>query len=133
MKHTLILALLSSSLLSYDIRVNVSNLSKDKGDILFAIYNKGDVFLKRGKEYKKAKVDKDKKTSYTFKNVPKGTYAIAVVDDKNRNQKMDRNIFGIPKEGYGLSNNIRPHFKPSFDDCKFKLNKNLTLNIKMGY
>ena len=37
-------------------------------------------------------------------NLPYGTYAISVLDDENNNAEMDRTL-GMPREGYGFSNN----------------------------
>jgi len=34
-----------------------------------------------------------------------GRYGIVVIHDENSNMKLDRNFFGIPKEGFGFSNN----------------------------
>ena len=48
--------------------------------------------------------------------VPPGRYALAALHDENSNHKLDKNMFGIPKEGFGFSNN--PHVvltAPSFD------------------
>lgn len=42
--------------------------------------------------------------------VPPGRYAIVVIHDENENQKLDRNLLGIPKEGFGFSNNPRVVF-----------------------
>jgi uncharacterized protein (DUF2141 family) len=39
--------------------------------------------------------------------VPPGRYAVVVIHDENSNMKLDRNFFGIPKEGFGFSNNPR--------------------------
>jgi len=49
---------------------------------------------------------KDGKSTLTFPMVP-GKYGVVVIHDENINHKMDRNIFGFPKEGYGFANN--PH------------------------
>ncbi|MHB1675179.1 MAG: DUF2141 domain-containing protein [Acidobacteriaceae bacterium] len=49
---------------------------------------------------------KDGKSTLTFPMVP-GKYGVVVIHDENLNHKMDRNIFGFPKEGYGFANN--PH------------------------
>ena len=38
-------------------------------------------------------------------NLPPGRYAIVVLHDENSNHKLDRNFLGIPKEGFGFSNN----------------------------
>jgi uncharacterized protein (DUF2141 family) len=36
-------------------------------------------------------------------NVESGEYAIAVIQDINENEKLDKNFLGIPKEPYGFS------------------------------
>jgi uncharacterized protein (DUF2141 family) len=42
--------------------------------------------------------------TFTFK-LPPGKYAVAVLDDANENQKLDRNLLGVPTEGFGFANN----------------------------
>jgi uncharacterized protein (DUF2141 family) len=42
-----------------------------------------------------------------MENLSPGDYGLVVIHDENGNQKMDRNFFGIPKEGFGFANN--PH------------------------
>ena len=36
-------------------------------------------------------------------NVQSGDYAIAIIQDLNENEKLDKNFLGIPKEPYGFS------------------------------
>jgi uncharacterized protein (DUF2141 family) len=45
------------------------------------------------------------KTTCAFEDVAPGTYAVAVVHDENANGRLDKNLFGVPTEGYGVSNN----------------------------
>jgi uncharacterized protein (DUF2141 family) len=54
-----------------------------------------------------------------------GAYAISVVDDINANMEMDKNFFGIPKEGFGFSNNASPRGMrpPSFEDAKLTVSQ----------
>ena len=48
--------------------------------------------------------------------VPAGRYAFAALHDENSNHKLDRNMFHIPKEGFGFSNNPKVFLTPpSFD------------------
>ena len=55
-----------------------------------------------------------------FAGVPAGDYAATVFHDENNNGKFDMNWMGMPLEGYGFSNNVKPMLKaPSFDDCEF--------------
>ncbi len=52
-----------------------------------------------------------------------GTYAISVLDDQNSNLEMDM-VLGIPKEGYGFSNNPSVGIStPKFNVCAFILDK----------
>lgn len=51
----------------------------------------------------------------TLQSVTPGDYGIVVLHDENKNMKLDKNIFGWPKEGFGFANN--PHVgigPPSF-------------------
>lgn len=41
-----------------------------------------------------------------FEQLPSGTYAVAMYHDENGDAKFNKGLFGIPKEGYGVSNNI---------------------------
>src|ERR1700749_474730 len=42
-----------------------------------------------------------------FDRIPAGRYGVVVLHDENQNQKLDRNILMVPKEGFGFANN--PH------------------------
>ncbi len=42
-----------------------------------------------------------------FDHIAAGKYGVVVLHDENENQKLDRNIFGVPKEGFGFANNPR--------------------------
>jgi len=39
-------------------------------------------------------------------NIPPGTYAVKIHIDENENGELDTNFLGIPKEQYGISNNV---------------------------
>ena len=39
-------------------------------------------------------------------DIPPGTYAVKIHIDENENGELDTNFLGIPKEQYGISNNI---------------------------
>ena len=69
-----------------------------------------------------------------FANVPPGIYAILVFHDANNNNQLDKNFFGIPKEGYGASRNNLPFAgAPTFDANKFEVKDGAltTLNIRL--
>jgi uncharacterized protein (DUF2141 family) len=70
-----------------------------------------------------------------FADIPPGTYALAVIHDENMNGKLDTNLLGIPREGYGFSNNARVLLgPPSFSDASFAYDgRNLEMTISMRY
>lgn len=54
--------------------------------------------------------------------LPPGRYAIAVLHDENSNHKLDRNMMGWPKEGFGFSNNPKVNLSaPSFDKAVMQI------------
>jgi uncharacterized protein (DUF2141 family) len=54
--------------------------------------------------------------------LPAGRYAIAVIHDENSNHKLDRNMIGIPKEGFGFANNPKVTLSaPSFDKAAMQV------------
>jgi len=48
-----------------------------------------------------------REATVVWEHLPPGEYGVAAIHDENRNAKLDRNLIGIPKEGFGFANN--PH------------------------
>lgn len=135
-KFVSILFLMSSMLLwsqsTVNLKVNFDGLSSDKGKLFVAIYNKKEDFLKT--EFKGEVIAiKDGKATVTFKDLPKGVYAVSSFHDENNNGKLDTNFVGIPKEPNACSNNATGSFgPPKYDDAKFTLETPET-TIKISY
>ena len=70
-----------------------------------------------------------------FAELPAGVYALSVFHDENMNEKLDKNIMGVPKEGYGASNNPKKKMgPPNFDETKFQLGvADQSVEIKLMY
>jgi uncharacterized protein (DUF2141 family) len=70
-----------------------------------------------------------------FMDIPPGTYAMVVIHDENMNGKLDTNALGIPKEGYGFSNDARKWLgTPSFSDASFLYDgQNVDLTMSLHY
>lgn len=58
---------------------------------------------------------------FTFEDVAPGRYAVRVMHDENGNGKLDSNLLGMPKEGYGASNNPKVMRAPRFDESSFEV------------
>lgn len=125
---------LFTSLLPSDnpqLTINISNIKVLKGELIIGIFDKEATFLKDGAAFKNYKIAVDEATeSIIIEDLPKGDYAISLYHDENSDGKCNRNMLGIPKEGYGFSNNIKPKFSaPSYKDCKFSFVNNKVLDI----
>jgi uncharacterized protein (DUF2141 family) len=70
-----------------------------------------------------------------FEDIPLGRYALAVVHDENMNGVLDTNWLGIPKEGYGFSNDVKALLAaPTFSAASFPYDgQNLNLTISLNY
>ncbi len=68
-----------------------------------------------------------------LENLQEGKYALAVFQDLNGDEVLNRSAFGIPSEPYGFSNNARGKFgPPSFQAAAFRLRREpCELNIRM--
>lgn len=115
--------------------IMVENIEVLDGYIRVGVFNTSDTFLKKGATFEKYKIAvEDSTETIIIDDLPKGEYAFILYHDKNSDGKMNRKFIGIPKEPYGFSNNIRPKLsKPTFEECKFLLDDNLVMNIKLGY
>jgi uncharacterized protein (DUF2141 family) len=107
--------------------VRVTGARNTKGKIGVTLFQDAQGFPDdTSKAVRQESVDIDpntKSAQVTFKDVPQGTFAVSVLHDENGNGKMDKNFVGMPKEGYGASNNPKKKKRaPTFDEAKFSLN-----------
>ena len=120
-----------------NLTVIVKNIRNSKGQIGFSLYQSGDGFPNHPEKaliFVFIKVNPNL-TEYTFKDIKAGTYAAAAFHDENSDKKVNSNFLGIPKEGIGVSNNVKGSFgPPKFDDAKFTFNQpDQTITISLTY
>jgi uncharacterized protein (DUF2141 family) len=69
-----------------------------------------------------------------FDDVAAGDWAVAVLHDENRNEKLDRNFLGIPKEGVGASNDAVRFGLPEFERARVQVPaEGATVVVKLKY
>ncbi len=111
-----------TSPINQNLKITITKLHSNNGVVLVSLFKDGNGFPDDAvKAYGKEKgYIVDKSATIIFKSVPPGSYAAAVLHDENNNQKMDKNMLGIPKEGYGFSNNVSAAFgPPSYKKASF--------------
>lgn len=118
-----------------NLKVIITNFENDDGFLMIALNNSKDSFLSDEVPFRSFKVKIiDKIAECSFENIPFGEYGINSFHDENDNNKLDKNIMGIPTESYGFSNNGRGMFgPPDYDDVKFAVNKEqITIQFKVN-
>ena len=129
--------LLSAAFGQSSMIVKVDGLRENSGNLMVFVYDNADAFpTKRDKAFRLKKVPVTSSSmTVSFGDIPSGTYGIAVYHDENTNDKMDRHWYGMPKEGYGASNDAKGSFgPPKFDDSKFDFQRSQdTIKITIHY
>ncbi|MBE8968251.1 DUF2141 domain-containing protein [Nostocales cyanobacterium LEGE 12452] len=120
------------------LNVVVNGINHKKGEICFRVYANEKGFPMSSTSEAQSGCAKITGTSVKkeFSGLKPGTYAVAVVDDQNGDRKLNKDFFGIPKEGFGISKNPTVSIQtgtPKFRDASFVVNKNTTVNIIMKY
>jgi uncharacterized protein (DUF2141 family) len=116
------------------ITANVGPLRSAKGSVACRLYasSKGFPRTAEGTTTQRVKVTGTRATC-TFAGVKPGTYAVMVHHDENDNRKFDRNVLGLPLEGYGASNNHTPALSaPSWGDSKFSVERGASRSLAIG-
>lgn len=115
------------------INVKVTNIKNTKGVIRVGIINKAQDFPYDAFIGKKVPISGDS-VDVKFTGLTPGEYAVVVHHDENCNDKLDKNILGVPLEGYCFSNNVKAiTAPPKFKYVKFTLDTSFSQTLKMTY
>ena len=122
---------------TYSVTIEVKNLRNAKGIVQFALYNKdGSIPDEQYKNYYKIQTTniESGKAEITFKNLPKGKYAVNILHDENKNGKIDKGLI-LPKEGIGFSKyqSIGLTNRPNFKKASFDLFQDKEIKVKVIY
>lgn len=113
------------------INIKVTNIKNIKGVIRVGIINKEKDFPYDAFTGKKVPISGDS-VNIKFTGLAPGEYAIAVHHDENYNDKLDKNVLGVPLEGYCFSNNVKALVAPpKFKYAKFTLDTSFSQTLKM--
>lgn len=117
--------------------VTVEGLRSPKGLVTYTLYaDDKKKFLAKGGSLERIRVDARAPATETCVPLPgPGTYLLAVYHDEDGNRKLNRSIIGLPREGFGFSNNATSSIGlPSFDAVRFIAKAGVTaLKIKLRY
>ncbi|MEI4551214.1 DUF2141 domain-containing protein [Pseudoalteromonas spongiae] len=126
---TLSLSLFILPVSAQTVQFNIEGIQHDKGKLYIQLF-KGENNFKKGEAHNVAIVNAKKgQLTVTFNDVEPGNYAIRYFHDENNNQDFDNNMFGMPIEGYGFSNNAPVNFgPPSYQQMTFMVSDVAVIN-----
>lgn len=105
--------------------VKVLDVTDKGGDLRVGVYDKATFVVRSAKPVSGQVVPAVPGTmSFTFSGLKPGEYGVKVLQDVNRNGKMDVSIVGgmKPAEPFGLSNDAKPSLTgPPWNEAKFSL------------
>ncbi|MEY4150666.1 MAG: hypothetical protein RL555_1270 [Bacteroidota bacterium] len=120
-----------------DLRIYFQGLRNNRGVVLLSIFSTATGYpADVNKAFLKYRIIvKQLQLPFIIKNLKPGNYAIALLHDEDENGKMLTSMFGLPKEGYGFSNNVMGLTgPPSFHKASFSVPSNgTTITIKVKY
>ena len=138
MQFFLLLALLSTSGWSavQDLEVKLTGLKSTKGYVLYLVFSSEKGFP--GDATKSVKSGKIKaseaKQGFLIQDLVPGQYALTITHDENNNGKLDTNIVGMPKEGFGFSKNPKITIgAPDFAKCRFDSGELREISVKLNH
>lgn len=116
-----------------ELSLTVTNFEKEKGQLIISIFDNPAAFPAKGKEVKRLYIDKINIDKTTVEiDLPEGYYAIALLHDINMDGECNFNWIGIPVEGYGFSQNVKPIISiPSFEDTMFYVGESKSIEIEL--
>ncbi len=109
--------------------VEIDQLRNNNGKLLLELNNEDEEIIQGFSE-----TIANNKCVIVIKDLKPGKYAFKFFHDENNDEEINTNFMGIPKEGYGFSNNAKGTFgPPSFDKMLFELSKSDTMRCTPSY
>jgi len=112
--------------------ITIDNIQTPKGKLHISIYSDAESYKNERGAIRELEVAVDSSVhTIVVEDLAEGEYAVQLVHDENNNGKFDTNFVGIPKEGYGFSNNGGRFGPPRFEKALFRLSEKTHINIKL--
>lgn len=116
--------------------VHLVHFRNNRGNAPVSLYNDRKGFPGDGKRaLARAVADiHEQAATVVFKDLKPGVYALSVFHDENRDGRLNKNALGLPREGWGSSNNRVNNFgPPTWNGAKFTLDGSKTIEIRLRY
>jgi len=104
--------------------VNIHGVRNAEGKVIIAVFDSEERYSESSDAFQLVVLDAVEGALTTaLCDLPSGAYALSVFHDEDADHELDLGRLGIPREGYGFSNGVRPRMgKPGFDKIAFQVN-----------
>ncbi len=127
----LLLFIATGKSLASEIILDINNTDKARGRVYVALCNEAN-FMRQRCDYEVARAASRGATVVSFTGVPPGDYAISAFYDLNGNQKLDKNLWGAPKEPVAFSNNASASYgAPEFAAARVTVEAGKRLRLQL--
>lgn len=121
---------------STKLTVVVDGITRPRGQVCFRFYDKDKGFPQSAAGVVQSGCTNVQGSSVAaeFYRLKPGTYAVTAFHDENNDQRLSTNFLGIPREGFGISNN--PPVKigaPKFKKASFSVERDTVIRVNMRY
>lgn len=117
--------------------IKIDGLKQQKGQTCFSLFNRDSGFPTRSDAALRTECIAVRQVPQTIqlKDLQPGRYAIAVLHDLNGDREANRNVLGMPTEGFGFSRNPKIGFKaPRFEEAAIAVKgKQTQIQIRLNY
>lgn len=115
---------------AHTLTIELDEFEVQQGTVMLALFKGEQSYDQGSAPYAQAK----KKVSaarhtLAFSDLTDGEYAVKVMHDENDNGSLDTNLFGVPTEGYGFSNNGGSFGPASFEEAKVIVQQDMSIQI----
>ncbi|MBA4849541.1 DUF2141 domain-containing protein [Emticicia sp. BO119] len=127
MKKILFFMLISAVTLAQNpkLKVHIKGFENNKGKLMLEVLDAKKKSLKR-----LIQTIENRQVMVEIQDLSSGQYSVRVFHDENDNRKLDTGMFGIPKEAWGMSNNVKAIMgPPDFKESLFWLKEDKALEI----
>ncbi len=102
------------------LEILLTGFDNDQGQAKLALVNSRESFESENSQFMGINSPVIQRQVRLTLTVPFGEYAVKVYHDENSNDRLDTRMFGIPKERYGFSNNVRGTLgPPDYSEARF--------------
>jgi len=115
-----------------DVTIRVSNIDGEGGMVHWALFDSAAGFAGEVPPVTAARSRVDGESfTVTVHGLAAGQYAVRLFHDANGNGELDRNMLGIPSEGYGFSNGAGSRGPADFDDAAVTVEGDTDIEVRV--